>query len=409
MSKTVRARARKSAQRRAKPHPPPEEPAIVDVDCASTASGAMLPTRDGIAWSRQLCGSRHDKKSHIIARGAFLQLICRNDSGVAELFDWNGLLATAIDLAMRGDRLAARCDLQDRGEFFSSGAEGMSLNLNNPAPRYVLGEPLYDGGDGEPVVGARVIQVWPMPISGSGAAKRQPAPSIEAAFAAFAALRANFLAWEEDVCSCLRMLVRFAEPVERLVCQKWGLPWPWLVSDLAQTFIRTILAIIFNRAVLVDLKLEPPIPHVADLKRLNTLNLTPDLKRLLQKLAADGPVERATICRAVDCLLRELAQGSVARRGVRPKEATISRDVEWFYRTVVKTPKDTRGTLAREYYANHTNRAMLATRARGHRSTIDEGIKRAKYLLGDVPLFAYPLGRNSESRNFSPGEKSPQV
>jgi hypothetical protein len=71
---------------------------------------------------------------------------------------------------------------------------------------------------------------------------------------------------------------------------------------------------------------------------------------------------------------------------VRPTDATITRDVYWFYRAHLKDPRDSIRTLAREYHAN-TRSGTVDT---DHRDTIRKGIKRARHLLGEVPMFEYP-------------------
>ena len=94
---------------------------------------------------------------------------------------------------------------------------------------------------------------------------------------------------------------------------------------------------------------------------------------------------RAETRRRLQILREHMAASALAgrRRGVRPKESTITRDVEWFYRADLKTPKETIHALAREYHAT----VHLGQPPADHRPTVKAGIKRAKYLLGEVPAF----------------------
>jgi len=279
---------------------PQTPPVSVDFEYA----GWLRPTTgddDGVRvpWHFELGGFARDNTSHLLARTAFRRLILQ-DPRVCELFEWNGLMATAVNLAARADRVAVSVGLQHRGEFFSGRlSEGLAAH-----------------------------------------------PDVSTVV--------------NGVHGCLQALPGFVVPTERFVRGTLRLPWPWLVRDLSKIFVDAVVSILVCRVVLVH-ELEPTVGHVLDVTRL----------------------ERA----ALNVNHAMMKSSQVERRGVRPTAATIDRDVEWFYRAILKDPKDTIGALARDYYSNHPDPAMLTGKAKDHRPTVKAGIARARHLLADVPLF----------------------
>lgn len=60
----------------------------------------------------------------------------------------------------------------------------------------------------------------------------------------------------------------------------------------------------------------------------------------------------------------------------------LIRNVEWFYRTAIKEPRDTIGAIAREFHASRANLSV----ATDSRSAVQQGIERARALLDAIVL-----------------------
>ncbi len=268
----------------------------------------------------QLSGCLHDKESHAIARCAFLEIITSRDRRVHELFEWNGVMATAREFALIGDRLAVRLGLQHRGELASKMVEATT---------------------GEQFLKTRLQSLSLGPSEQSS-------------------VIADLRTYGDGVHACIRRMVGLEDAAARLVRETWELPWPWLVVDLSNLFCNVVGAALCNRTVRIEFTLPPA--------RIPEINFKP------------GPNEAPA-----DSLkrLNRLLSPTFDRRGVRPRVATIARDIEWFYRARLKNPKDSIRAIAREYHA--TAHQVPKTDTADHRPTVRAGIERARHLLADIP------------------------
>lgn len=177
-----------------------------------------------------------------------------------------------------------------------------------------------------------------------------------------------------------RVSADFPAVAAHMVYETWDLPrqhprerWDWLCDDLLLLYLLSLQGFIEGRQMFVTATTEHAMPvAVPEVTLSFTASPSETSLQALRRMKALYDEAQAL-----------LGPDSPSRRGADLDDARLTRDVTWFYRRVLKHPRDNESAVAREYHA--TMHAGQHT-ASDHRSTVRQAVTRARRLLAETSI-----------------------
>ena len=278
-------------------------------------------------WTRKFAfrdgAAPRDIKAHLVSRAALMQHLIV-DTRVTDLcctFDGGRIADVACLIGELGDVFARECGWRDRGHMYSE------PELHDDAVRQTPHRDDY------------LAQLAAFPW-----------PTVKADFPPLAA---HFV---HDTWGLRRAHAR----------EQWG----WLCDDLLELFVLSLWSAIEGRQFLI---------HYAN---CGSAAATPTIEVHFTKSPNESLDEARRrlkqVTQEADAALRA---GRERPRGTIVDEERLWRDVEWFYRRVLKKPSDSERAVAKAYH----HAVPADGTSSDHSLTIRAGVARARRLLSEIP------------------------